>query len=147
MAWDEGLAQLLRDDLAGETIAERKMFGGLAFLLHGHMVCGIHKGGAMFRVGKGGVAAALGVAGARQMTMGDRPMAGMVGLSDDAVADDARRGQVMALALACVRALPPKEAVPRGGKRQWPKLPACAKAGQSRKETPCPTKTARRSTC
>ena len=28
------------------------MFGGLAFLLNGHMVCGVHKGGAMFRVGK-----------------------------------------------------------------------------------------------
>ncbi|HEX9859375.1 MAG TPA: TfoX/Sxy family protein, partial [Paracoccaceae bacterium] len=65
MAWDEGLAQLLRDDLAadpaGGAVTEKKMFGGLAFLLHGHMVCGIHKGGAMFRVGKPNEAAALAV--------------------------------------------------------------------------------------
>jgi hypothetical protein len=52
MAYDLGLAQLLRDDLVGEKISEKKMFGGLAFLLNGHMVCGLHKGGAMFRVGK-----------------------------------------------------------------------------------------------
>jgi TfoX/Sxy family transcriptional regulator of competence genes len=108
MAWDEGLAQLMRDDLAGEPVTERKMFGGLAFLLNGHMVCGIHKGGAMFRVGKPNEAAALAVPGARAMMFTGRPMPGMIDLSDEATADDTRRGQVMGLALGFVRALPPK---------------------------------------
>ena len=108
MAWDEGLAQLMRGDLAGLAVSERKMFGGLAFLLGGHMVCGIHKGGAMFRVGKPNEAAALAVPGAARMTMTGRPMPGMVDCSDDACADDARRGRLMALALGFVRALPPK---------------------------------------
>ena len=116
MAWNEGLAQLLRDDLAGEPVRERKMFGGLAFLLNGHMVCAIHKGGAMFRVGKDGVAAALAVAGAHRMTMGGEAMAGMIVLSDEATVDDVRRGRIMALALACVRALPPKDAASAGAK-------------------------------
>jgi hypothetical protein len=49
MAFDPGLAQSLRDALADHPITEKKMFGGLAFLLHGHMVCGVHKGGAMVR--------------------------------------------------------------------------------------------------
>jgi hypothetical protein len=44
MAYDPGLAQTLRDALADLPITEKKMFGGLAFLLHGHMVCGVHKG-------------------------------------------------------------------------------------------------------
>ena len=50
MAYDPGLAQILRDALADLPITEKMMFGGLAFLLHGHMVCGVHKGGAMVRV-------------------------------------------------------------------------------------------------
>lgn len=108
MAWDEGLAQVLRDDLQGTGASERRMFGGLAFLLDGHMVCGIHKGGAMFRVGKPNEAAALAVPGASPMMFTGRPMAGMIDLSDDAVADDARRGKVLAMALSYVRALPPK---------------------------------------
>ena len=108
MAWDEGLAQLMRDDLTDYPVTERKMFGGLAFLLNGHMVCGIHKGGAMFRVGKPNMGAALSVPGASPMMFTSKPMAGMIDLSDDATADDGRRRQVMNLALGFVRALPPK---------------------------------------
>jgi len=52
MAYDEGLAQIMRDDLCDVIgISEKKMFGGLAFMYASHMVCGIHKDGAMFRVG------------------------------------------------------------------------------------------------
>ena len=108
MPWDEGLAQLMRDDLAAEPVTEKKMFGGLAFLLNGHMVCGIHKGGAMFRVGKPNEAEALAVPGASPMMFAGRPMSGMVDCSDEACADDTRRGRLMALSLGFVRALPPK---------------------------------------
>ena len=60
MAYDEGLAELMRGDLAGVPgITEKKMFGGLCFLLDGNMLCGVHKGGGMFRVGKDNEAAAL----------------------------------------------------------------------------------------
>jgi TfoX/Sxy family transcriptional regulator of competence genes len=108
MPWDEGLAQLMRDDLAAYPVTERKMFGGLCFLLNGHMVCGIHRGGAMFRVGKPNEAAALAVPGAAPMMFTGKPMSGMIDLSDDATADDARRSSVMNLALGFVRGLPPK---------------------------------------
>ena len=108
MAWDEGLAQLMRDHLADESVSEKKMFGGLAFLLNGHMVCGIHKGGAMFRVGKPNEAAALAIPGAAPMLFTGKPMSGMVDFSDEATADDALRGQVMTLALGFVKSLPPK---------------------------------------
>lgn len=110
MAWDAGLAQLMRDHLAGEPVTEQKMFGGLAFLRHGHMVCGIHKEGAMFRVGKPNEAEARAIPGVTAMTFTGRPMAGMVDCSDDACADDARRGRLMALALGFARGLPPKKA-------------------------------------
>ena len=59
MAYDEGLAELLRGDVAElGAIAEKKMFGGLCFMLNGNMLCGVHKGGAMFRVGKDNAAEA-----------------------------------------------------------------------------------------
>ncbi len=108
MAWDAGLAQCLRADLAALPVVEKKIFGGLAFLLNGHMVCVAQKGGAMFRVGNENEAAALAVPGAATVTMGDRPMRSMVGLSGEAASDDARRGRLMAMALAVGRALPPK---------------------------------------
>jgi TfoX/Sxy family transcriptional regulator of competence genes len=115
MAYDEGLAQRMRDDLADETVAERKMFGGLAFLIGGHMVCGVHRGGAMLRVGKAAYAAALEVPGVRPMLFTGRPMAGMVDVEAACMADETRRGALMAMALAAVKALPPKVAKARKG--------------------------------
>ena len=110
MAYDEGMAQILRDDLAdlAPRIEERRMFGGVAFMLDGHMLCGVHKGGAMFRVGKAREAEALDVEGARPMDFTGRPMGGMIDASDDLIQDEARRTRLLSLALDTVRALPPK---------------------------------------
>lgn len=109
MAYDEGLAQIMRDDLADrEDITEKKMFGGIAFLLNGNMLCGVHKDGAMFRVGKENEAAAMEVEGAEEMTFTGRKMGGMVDVTDEALANDTARGQLMALALDFVNGLPAK---------------------------------------
>ena len=112
MAFDPGLAQLLRDDLADAPFTERKMFGGLCFLLGGHMICGLHQGGTMYRVGKEAYAEALALPGVRPMMMGGRPMAAILELSVEDSADEIKRASVLALALATVRALPPKVAKP-----------------------------------
>lgn len=112
MPLDPDIAQRLRDDLAGVPFTERKMFGGLCFLSHGNMICGLHKGGSMYRIGKDRAAEALALPGVRTMMMGGRPMAAMVELSVEDSADDMKRGAVLALALAAVRALPPKVAKP-----------------------------------
>ena len=109
MAYDEGLAEILRGDLAEVPgIAEKRMFGGIAFLLDGNMVCGVHRGGGMFRVGKPNEALALEIDGAGPMTLTGRKMGGMVDVSGEAIADDARRGQLLALALGHARSLPAK---------------------------------------
>lgn len=109
MAYDPGLAQILRDDLAAlDGITEKKMFGGLCFLLNGNMLCGVHKGGGMFRVGKDNEPAALAVDGAAPMTFTGRKMGGLIDVSDDGLADDARRSRWLALAQDFVAALPAK---------------------------------------
>jgi len=109
MAYDEGLAQILRDDLAEMPgITEKKMFGGIAFMLNGNMLCGVHKAGGMFRVGKENEAPALAVEGAGDMTFTGKKMGGMVDVSDDALVDDARRNTLMELAYNFVGGLPAK---------------------------------------
>ena len=108
MATDEDLAGLLRHDLAGEAITEKRMFGGLCFLLNGNMVCGTMKTSALFRVGKPNDAAALAIKGTYPMIQRDRPMAGFVELPSADCADDSRRRALSALALAFVKSLPPK---------------------------------------
>jgi TfoX/Sxy family transcriptional regulator of competence genes len=110
MAYDPGLAQTLRDALSDLPVTEKKMFGGLAFLLNGHMVCGVHKGGAMVRVGKDHYAAALALAGVSPMMFTGKPMVAMVDVTDGGVEDDEVRGRLLDMALATVRALPPKVA-------------------------------------
>ena len=79
MAFDEGLAEILRGDLAGqERVEEKRMFGGLCFMLEGHMLCGVHKDGGMFRVGKERQASALAIDGVTEMAFTGRKMGGLV---------------------------------------------------------------------
>ena len=109
MAYDEGLADLFRDDLidAGR-VEDKNMFGGLCFMLDGHMLCGVHKGGAMFRVGKERHAEALAMDGVSEMAFTGRKMGGMVDVSEAVMADDTTRGRLVALAMENVRSLPPR---------------------------------------
>ena len=52
MAYDERLAERIRRVLdKHRAVTEKKMFGGIAFMLHGHMCCGILKNNLMIRVG------------------------------------------------------------------------------------------------
>ena len=109
MAYDEGLAEIMREDLGEiDGISEKKMFGGLCFLLNGNMVCGVHQGGGMARVGKSREAEALEIDGTAPLSFTGRPMGGMIDISEDLISDDDRRGAVIALALANARSLPPK---------------------------------------
>lgn len=109
MAYDDGHAQLLREDLRDEPgITEKKMFGGLCFMKFGNMVCGVHKGGGMARVGKAVEAQALEIAGITPLSFTGRKMGGMVDVAEELFADDARRAQIVGLALEYARSLPPK---------------------------------------
>ena len=109
MAYNEAMVALLRNALS-ETggLSERKMFGGLAFLVNGHMVCGVHSGGGMFRVGKVHEAIALTIDGARAMDFTGRKMGGFIEVTDDALLDDARRSAWLSMALEHAQSLPPK---------------------------------------
>ena len=109
MAIDDGVLEVLRTDLGDRAnLAEKRMFGGLCFMLAGNMLCGTLEDGAIYRVGKENEADALTVPGAARMTFTGRRMGGFVELRGDGFADDAARGQLLALALQFVGSLPAK---------------------------------------
>jgi TfoX/Sxy family transcriptional regulator of competence genes len=79
MAYDEGLAQRVREALEEQTnVTEKKMFGGLAFLLGGNMCVGIVGEELMVRVGSQAYENALGLPHAREMDFTGRSMKGFV---------------------------------------------------------------------
>jgi len=109
VAYDEGLAQVIRAALADRAgIGEKKMFGGLCFLLNGNMLCGTYRAGGMYRVGKAHAAAALALPHVRPMTMTGRSMPGLVDVDAEAFTDPALRERLMGLALDFVGGLPAK---------------------------------------
>lgn len=76
---DDVLAGRIRRILGpGPEITERRMFGGLAFLVNGHMCCGINGEDLMLRVGADGQADALAQPGARPMDFTGRPLRGFI---------------------------------------------------------------------
>ncbi len=82
MAYDEALAQRVRALLADDsTIAERKMFGGLAFMLRGNMCCGVQNDELMVRVGPEAYDDAVARPHAREMDFTGRPLRGLVYVS------------------------------------------------------------------
>ncbi|MGQ0512086.1 MAG: TfoX/Sxy family protein [Betaproteobacteria bacterium] len=106
---NEDLNLRLRAALKGRrAITEKKMFGGLCFLLRGNMLCGTGKEDFMFRVGKDQDAAALKRPGARPMDITGRVMKGFVWVNPAKC--DARRLKAWAtLAEAYVGKLPAKK--------------------------------------
>jgi len=79
MGYDETLANRVRQALSKHSdFDEKRMFGGLAFMVHGHMCCAILGSEIMVRVGPAGHAKALSAPHAREMDFTGRPLVGMV---------------------------------------------------------------------
>lgn len=84
------------------------MFGRVCLLLNGNTLCGVHKGGAMFRVGKEREAVAMAIPGAREMTFTGRRMGGMIDATDQAMGDADAVARWLALAWEFVGPMPSK---------------------------------------
>ena len=110
MAYDEDLANRIREQLAGEGgVAEKAMFGGLAFLLDGHMaVSASTHGGLMLRVGEEGTDEALSRIHARQVEMRGRPMRGWIYVAPEGVKTKRQLAAWVRRGVEFARTLPPK---------------------------------------
>ena len=109
MAFEEKLATRMRDILSKRVeVSERRMFGGLAFMVRGHMACGIVGDDLMVRVGTHGFDSALKKPHARPMDFTGRPSRGMVYVASAGVRTKAMLRNWIVLGIAFVETLPPK---------------------------------------
>ena len=110
MARDAGLEELLWDDLSDRSgLTTKAMFGGLAFMLDGHLLCGARTNGLLLRLGKGNDGWALELDGIEPMMMTGKHMSGWVEVDPDACGDDGLRRRLLDAAIAFVTTLPPKD--------------------------------------
>ncbi len=110
MAFDDGLAERIREVLGDQAgVTERKMFGGLAFMLRGHMFVGILGSTLMARVGPKNYSEALALAHVREMDFTGRPMKGYVFVEPEGVESDRGLKFWVDRSIAFVGLLPPKK--------------------------------------
>jgi TfoX/Sxy family transcriptional regulator of competence genes len=108
VAYDEALADRVREQLDGESgLTERKMFGGIGWMLDGNMAVGLMKDGLMVRLGELAEAAASEPHASAPM-MGERPMKGMVVVAPEGVETDEQLRAWIGRGAAVARSLPPK---------------------------------------
>jgi hypothetical protein len=108
IAYDEELAGRIRALAGDEGIAEKRMFGGLAFLAGGHMaVAASGQGGLLVRVDPDDAGDLLGEH-VRPMEMRGRPMRGWLRVDAEAVATESALEPWVRRGLAYARSLPPK---------------------------------------
>lgn len=109
MAYDGELADRVRGAIGDHVgLSERKMFGGLAFMLDGNMACGVIGDEMMVRVGPDAYPAALAKPGAREMDFTGRPMRGMVMVAAEILIEDDRLAEWVDLGADYAGSLPPK---------------------------------------
>lgn len=110
MAYDEGLANRIRELIAGEgDVTEQRMFGGLAFLVGGHMsVAASGRGGLMVRVDPGDTAALLRKPHAGPFEMRGRALEGWLRVDAEGVRTKRQLEPWVKRGVAYARSLPPK---------------------------------------
>lgn len=109
MAYDEVLAARVRELLEGNPdISERKMFGGIAFLLAGNMSVGVSKDQLMVRIDPEDQETALDRPGVRPFDMTGRPMKGWILVGSEGITEDADLANWVSAGLDFAGTLPPK---------------------------------------
>jgi TfoX/Sxy family transcriptional regulator of competence genes len=109
MAYDEGLAQRIREMLSEQPgVSEKLMFGGVCFLLRGNMFAGIVKDDLMVRVGPGAHESLVAQRHARPMDFTGRPMKGFLYVAPEGFESDADLRRWVEHGLAYAGSLPGK---------------------------------------
>jgi hypothetical protein len=109
MPYDKGLAQRVRELLEEEPgFDEKKMFGGICFLLFGNMVCGIIKDDLIVRVGADRYAETMKIPHTRKFDLTGRTLKGWVMILATALDSDEELNDWVQKAVSFVRTLPPK---------------------------------------
>jgi hypothetical protein len=103
------LARIRREFGGRPVVVEKRMFGGVAFLVRGHMSCGVtREGNLMVRVGAQAYDYALAQPHARPMDFTGRPLTGFVYVGPEGVATDAGLRRWVFMGFEFAASLPPK---------------------------------------
>jgi len=109
MAFDEALAARLRRILAARTgITERKMMGGLCFMVGEHMCCGVLGSALMVRVGRDAQGEVLRIPHVRKMEMSGRQVSGFILVDAAGLRSDAAISKWIERGIAFASTLSPK---------------------------------------
>lgn len=109
MAYDEALSERIRTIVAVRSgVVERKMFGGVAWMLHGNMACGVVGEDVLVRLGAEDGERALAEAHVRPFEMGGRRSRGFVVVAGSAVAGDDELARWVDAGADHAASLPPK---------------------------------------
>jgi TfoX/Sxy family transcriptional regulator of competence genes len=109
MAFDENLAARIRKALARKNgVEEKKMFGGVGFLLNGNMLVGVWKDSLIARIGVDQAGEAMLEQNVRPMDITGKPMKGWIMVVAEGVADEAAVKEWVKRAAKFVGALPAK---------------------------------------
>jgi hypothetical protein len=111
MAYDEALAGRIRDLIGPDPeLTEKKMFGGLAFLIRGHMtIAASGQGGVLVRVDPAQTSDLVATTAASVAVMQGREMPGWLRVSADGIGTDEELSPWVELSIGYVRSLPPKQ--------------------------------------
>ncbi|OGI45386.1 MAG: hypothetical protein A2151_06860 [Candidatus Muproteobacteria bacterium RBG_16_65_34] len=119
MSYDEKLAARVRRALnRKQGLSERKMFGGICFMLNGNMCGGVLDDELIVRVLPDEYEAAMKRPHTRAFDFTGKPMKGFVVVSPDGCRSDAALKDWVAVGARCARALPAKGAKKRSRKKQ-----------------------------
>ena len=109
MAYSKSLVERIRHLVSRRHgITEKKMFGGVCFLLNGNLLVGVWKDSLIARIGKDTYEATLQEEHVREFDITGRPMKGWVMVEPDGIDSDHQLSQWIDQALGFVRSLPGK---------------------------------------
>lgn len=108
MAYNLKLAERIRDQLDGMPYVEKKMFGGVGYLLHGNMACGVIKDDLIVRVDPQEQPALLKKPHVKLFDMTGRPMKGWLVVEPDGIKTAKQLGAWVKRGIEFAMTLPPK---------------------------------------
>lgn len=110
MAYNERLAERIRTYLKGRRgVEEKRMFGGLCFMLNGHMCCGVEKDRLMVRVAPDRYETLLKKPHAHEMDFTGKPLKGFLFISEGGYRTASGLASWLDEAVECARSKPPKK--------------------------------------
>lgn len=108
MAFDDQLVDRIRVILKNENLIEKKMFGGIGYLINGNMACGVHGNNLIVRVGKDQYTNLLNRPSAKPFDLTGKAMSGWLEIIPSGTRDEKELAEWIRLGVEFARTLPSK---------------------------------------